>query len=514
MKNENVSIQSKVTNASFVKECTKTFLSEKILQNQKISSLDVARFYNLLCHINDIEKCSRSNNSQLQFNALNIYIQLEFIRFICPFTLEQNSSYNRKACIEEQRRLGGYGVLILSNLTLSQVNGKIQDLCSNLLKYSSYYLYQGTMIDSIPSVAPSDAVLSSNTPTMMSSTEPSTTTPVDYLEHPPSQSPVKSPNKLTTEPSPETTASSSYDQMKNYVETKVTFTYIIEFFDKKDQKAIYEGQDISNEILHSASSSLLAILSQTRRGGVSLSVEDGHLMKYRFSGQQQQETLHSDYQRRRRLDMTIVPFDNIEELIVNTVFLNPFCITDIQLFDSNQNDPSLSSSLRLDPSKDGSRMDQYGRKSSFCVFVVSEINVKTKAEEYTQGEIESYVLIPIKISMIGSKFKDSLGFNDVIKAVKYFGDGSSIFFEPSQRPSSMPTSESIDNSNDPIIQQINFHSMSGWVVAAAVTSLAIIFQIRNRRKIQKEKYRNELRNIAKRRNETGSANRSGGSIND
>lgn len=159
-------------------------------------------------------------------------------------------------------------------------------------------------------------------------------------------------------------------------------------------------------------------------------------------------------------------------------------------------------------------MEQHERKSSFCIFVVSEINVKTQPEQYTKGEIETYILIPIKMSMIGSKFKDSLGFNDVIKAVKYFADGSSIFFEPSQTPSTVPTFESIDNSGNRIVEQISFHSMSGWVVAAAVTSLAIIFQIKNRRKAKKDKYRNERKGNTKQRNETGSANRSGCSMNE
>lgn len=166
----------------FVVECTRSLLSQGIL-DQILSSSEVVYFYKQLCDRSDIRKCS--GDSELDFEALKIRIQLSYISFICLYSFEDELSYNRRTCIDKQRQLGGYGTLVLSNLTFTQVNGKVHDFCSKILPFSNEFLFHGENKNNFtllpPSINPSglessnpSVIRNQSHPTILTSTQPST----------------------------------------------------------------------------------------------------------------------------------------------------------------------------------------------------------------------------------------------------------------------------------------------------------------------------------------------------
>jgi hypothetical protein len=424
------SINSIDTKEIFVEKCSTYLLSDTIIQDNSISSLDVAGFFKYRCEVYHIPSCK---GKDIDFSALNMKIQLQFLFFICPYS--GTSLDIHMECINNQKKRtqmkrdteGDFGAFIMNedgSTDREEVEVNVKDFCSKIYKHSTSYLVDYGP----PSPSMSPSIISSEL------------------------SQIKITSNPTSNPTPSPTLSPTFSPTST-ITYIIPFTYMIEFYSIQDQQDVVSGQ--SKLLLDSITKTILEILTSSSRGGTVIKTQNDQLFNYQDQLQHHQQATETP-SLHRILDMVLTPFDS--RLVKHNLIQSANCTNDASFYHQQPIIPPSTPSL----------------SASHCIIIISEINIQIELGTFTKEEIESYVYIPIKLSMIDDRFQNIMGWNRIVKKVKYLSDGSLLVTK--EIPSSSPSLPSMNSSNS----EHRYGLSSGWIAAIIITLFFILKHLKER----------------------------------
>ena len=278
--------------------------------------------------------------------------------------------------------------------------------------------------------------------------------------------PTQKPSQLMSSMTP------SLVPLPNTLESQVAFTYMMEFYETQDKEEVLNGEN--TEILDAVETGIVHILTtSSRSGSITMQSSGGasqnhHLLQHLLRHQHHSEQQH---------DNTIM-LTRFCEFVRHIVIQNYEC--------PEENKSNNSGSVSLTSSKMttfSSRARSNSNGSSKCILISSEVNVHYQEGKYTEREVETYVYLPIKISMMDGTFQNQIGHNDTVKGVMYIADGIVTIPEeitPSLSPSSSTTP---GNNNAKTIFDTGLISVAsvGWTIAAILTTFLLLTWIRRLR---------------------------------
>ena len=110
------------SSVDFVDQCTASLLSSNTIDDHFISQDEFSQFLSDYC----VESGVCEAGTEMDFQSLNVELQLAFVLFIC----NQEEEMDRKACLEELNSKGGSFGYDLNVEELEVLNNEIQELCT------------------------------------------------------------------------------------------------------------------------------------------------------------------------------------------------------------------------------------------------------------------------------------------------------------------------------------------------------------------------------------------------
>ena len=124
-------MQNSSTKSEFIQNCASQMLAPSTMDDSKISQVEFTNFLLQLCISSEL--CTP--DATLDFNSLSIFIQLNFIWFICPT--------KNQICVDEIYDQGDEFGLIIDGDNSEEIEQRVYDMCANMSALTTSY-YIGT----------------------------------------------------------------------------------------------------------------------------------------------------------------------------------------------------------------------------------------------------------------------------------------------------------------------------------------------------------------------------------
>lgn len=375
------------TSAKFISLCQNFLLSDEIVQDNQITNVEFALFFEYLCTELPKESCI---GQEIPFYSLSMEIQLTFIDMICPRDKETNL-YIDPACIDslfnDIQHKNQFGYIIDEHDNLNQ---DAEQYCTNLYALSAKY-HNGTYE---PSPSPSSSPSITSKPSLIPTLLPST-----VVSNKPSASPSLRPSISPTTPRPSdspTTPEPSHAP----IEFKVAFTYMMGFDDAQVQSNVLD--DTQPEIMNSISIAIANILYD--KAPEMIGQKNHSERRYIIRSLRDSSPKLSDPS----------PL-SVEKLNIQHHLLEKLILWN----DENNNNNGVEHLLYQDQ-----ECDESFTKSEKCIIVVSQVTLVSSIQR-TKETVHELVSTSIQSSMNDDSFRNKTNVEG-INEVKYIGDGYNI----------------------------------------------------------------------------------------
>lgn len=253
----------------FTELCYPYFASDAVREDDRITNVEVADFFNHLCGELNHPTCS---NTKVKFYSLGIPVQRKFLRIICPRDSEGNADDECLSKLAVDISQENEIAVEITPQNVLEVNRNMEIFCMEVYPLTTEYHYGSRSPSpfepsSIPSSMPSSepTPFPSLKPSPEPSSKPTITKPTEPTISPkPSTSPLPSYNPTKTRnpsshPTPQPSSSPSTTQPTSKNKYLRSFTYMMGVVDDTNvMLSIVGGSSVNgeNEILDSTSNAI------------------------------------------------------------------------------------------------------------------------------------------------------------------------------------------------------------------------------------------------------------------